>query len=151
MKSFITPRPDYCNNFVTCYLGNGIPRYKNCIHTLLDQREIGNDNTLQLRSGSTSFFHIIPNNMFRVICEAWSTHRDHVSVGIVGGVFFVVRVVTLLVSDRYLLNGCINFIQTLQKGKASLNIGQVRMWRSSTSFFTELWLFLLRLWLNCCF
>ena len=28
-------------------------------------------------------------------CEAWSTHRDHVSAGV-----FIVSAVTLLVSDR---------------------------------------------------
>ena len=32
---------------------------------------------------------------------------------------------SLLVSDQWLLKGCINFIQSLQKGKASLKTGQV--------------------------
>ena len=63
---------------------------------------------------------------FCVTCKAWSTLKDHVSLGI--------HVVTLLVSDRKLLKGCINFIQTLQKGKTSLNIGQVQKWRSFAKF-----------------
>ena len=61
-----------------------------------------------------------------VACEAWSTHRDHDSVG--------VRGVTLLITDQYLLNGCINFIQNLQKSKSSLNAGQVRIKRYSAKF-----------------
>ena len=63
---------------------------------------------------------------FYVACEAWSTHRDHDSVDV------VVRGVTLLVSVQLL--GCIDFIQSLQKGKPSLNTGQVRIWRSSAKF-----------------
>ena len=44
---------------------------------------------------------------FCVACEAWSTHRDHVSVSfvwvvvsVVVGVVIVVRIVTLLISNR---------------------------------------------------
>ena len=48
---------------------------------------------------------------------------DHVSVVIV--VFCVVHYVTLLVSDRSLLKGSINFIRTLQKCQPSLNTDQV--------------------------
>ena len=40
-------------------------------------------------------------------------HKDHVSVG--------VRLVTILVSNQQLLEGCIIFIQTLQKGQTSLS------------------------------
>ena len=53
---------------------------------------------------------------FCVACEAWSIHRDHVSVGVVV-VGVAVCIVTLLVSDR-----CINFIQTLKK----CQVGQVQ-------------------------
>ena len=63
-------------------------------------------------------FHWI-NCHFCVACEAWSTHRDHDSVGVVSGV-------TILVSDRLLLKGCTNFIQTLKTDRASLNTGHVR-------------------------
>ena len=41
---------------------------------------------------------------------------------------------TLLVSDRLLLKGCINYIQTLQKGEASSNTGYFRNRRSSAKF-----------------
>ena len=55
--------------------------------------------------------------VFCVTCEAWSKHRDHDSVEfvVVGLVVCVVivRGVTLLVSGQYLLNECINFIQSL--------------------------------------
>ena len=33
--------------------------------------------------------------------------------------------------DKRLLKGCINFIESLQKGNDSLNTGQVQIWRSS--------------------
>ena len=51
--------------------------------------------------------------IFFIACDSWSTYRDHVRLGVGGGVF--VRVVTLWVSDQYFLKGCIDFIQSLQK------------------------------------
>ena len=62
---------------------------------------------------------------FCVACEARSTHSDDNSGG--GGGLSI----TLLVSDRYLLKGCINFIYTLQKSQASLSRGQV--WKGRLS------------------
>ena len=57
-------------------------------------------------------------------CEVRSTHRDHYSVSVVVdvvGVVVVICGVTRLVSDQYeyFLKGKINFIPSLQKGKAS--------------------------------
>ena len=57
-----------------------------------------------------------------VACEAWSTPRGHVSV-VVSGVV-VNPVVTLLLSHHLLLKGCINCIESLQEGNASLIISR---------------------------
>ena len=56
-------------------------------------------------------------DLFCVTYEARAIHRDHDSSVVVGVVS--VRIFTLLVSDQYLLKGCNDFFQILEKGKAS--------------------------------
>ena len=83
-------------------------------------------------------------SFYCVVCEAWSPHRDHDSVGV------VFRALQFLFPINIHLKGCTNFIQSLQKGKTSLNADQVRT-NVIRKILTELWPFVLRFWLNCGF
>ena len=76
------------------------------------------------------------SQMFFMSPTKHGRHRDHFGGG-------GVRIVLLWVSCRKRFKRCINFIQTLQKGQASLNTGQVRKLRSSANFLLSYGPFLL--------
>ena len=74
-------------------------------------------NTLKLMDQNI-FTHLSPKYVYCDAIEAWSTHTDHDSVGVVQASHFWFRI------------NSFNFIQCLQKGNLSLYTSQVREGKS---------------------